>query len=106
MHRISRAAAAPPAAHAAPAASVADPATALAPQRGRTAFLAAFFVFTLITVLGSNPFTASASALQLHGALNRSESFGVISHRGAAALAPENTLAAMRRRIRAGRRFR
>ncbi|MFD1201318.1 glycerophosphodiester phosphodiesterase [Leucobacter albus] len=62
----------------------------------RTALLAAFFVIALITALGSNPYAAPASALQLHGALSRGEGFGIISHRGAAALAPENTLAAMR----------
>lgn len=70
-----------------------------APQHAlgpRTALLAAIFVIALIAALGSNPYAAGASTLQLHGALNRSESFGIISHRGAAALAPENTLAAMR----------
>lgn len=62
----------------------------------RTPLLAALFVLALIAAIGSNPFAAPASALQLHGALSRSEGFGIISHRGAAALAPENTLAAMR----------
>lgn len=61
----------------------------------RTALLAAIFVVSLLTSIGTNPFAASASTLQLHGALSR-EGFGIISHRGAAALAPENTLAAMR----------
>lgn len=79
MHRVSRAGA-----------------VSLPTSEGRTALLAAVFVLALIAALGSNPFAASASALQLHGALNRSESFGIISHRGAAALAPENTLSAMR----------
>lgn len=62
----------------------------------RTALLAAMFVVLLFASLTTNPFAASASTLQLHGALNRTDGFGVISHRGAAALAPENTLAAMR----------
>ena len=66
-------------------------------RRGaRTALLAAVFVVMLVTGLGTNPYAASASVLQLHGALSRVEDFGIISHRGAAALAPENTLAAMR----------
>lgn len=62
----------------------------------RTALLAAMFVVLLFTSICTNPFAASASTLQLHGALNRTDGFGIISHRGAAALAPENTLAAMR----------
>ena len=71
--------------------------TAPTRQRGaRTALLAAIFVVLLVTGLGTNPYAASASVLQLHGALSRVEEFGIISHRGAAALAPENTLAAMR----------
>ncbi|GAA1574567.1 glycerophosphoryl diester phosphodiesterase [Leucobacter aridicollis] len=71
--------------------------TGPARQRGaRTALLAAIFVVLLVTGLGTNPYAASASVLQLHGALSRVEEFGIISHRGAAALAPENTLAAMR----------
>lgn len=71
--------------------------TGLTRQRGaRTALLAAIFVVLLVTGLGTNPYAASASVLQLHGALSRVEEFGIISHRGAAALAPENTLAAMR----------
>lgn len=62
----------------------------------RTALLAALFVLALIASFGVNPFVANASALQLHGALNRDGGFGIIAHRGAAAIAPENTLAAMR----------
>ncbi|KAM9861942.1 glycerophosphodiester phosphodiesterase family protein [Leucobacter sp. BZR 635] len=79
MHRISRTQAVP-----------------LPNHRGRLALYAAFFVLALIASIGSNPYAANASVLQLHGALSRVESFGIISHRGAAALAPENTLAAMR----------
>lgn len=79
MHRISRTQAVP-----------------LPTRHGRLSFYAALFVFSLIASIGSNPYAANASTLQLHGALNRSEGFGIISHRGAAALAPENTLAAMR----------
>lgn len=68
-----------------------------APSRGaRTALLAAMFVVLLVTSICTNPFAVNASTLQLHGALNRTDGFGIISHRGAAALAPENTLAAMR----------
>lgn len=62
----------------------------------RNALLAAFFVLMLVASLGSNPYAANASTLQLHGALNRDAGVGIISHRGAAATAPENTLAAMR----------
>lgn len=62
----------------------------------RTALLAGTFVLALIASFGVNPFAASASLLQLHGALNRDEGFGIIAHRGAAAIAPENTLSAMR----------
>ncbi|GAA2824727.1 glycerophosphoryl diester phosphodiesterase [Leucobacter komagatae] len=62
----------------------------------RTALLAAVFVLALVAGVGTNPYSARASVLQLHGALSRVEGFGIISHRGAAALAPENTLAAMR----------
>lgn len=79
MHRMSRTQAVP-----------------LPTRRGRLAFHAALFVLSLIASIGSNPYAANASVLQLHGALSRAEGFGIISHRGAAALAPENTLAAMR----------
>lgn len=62
----------------------------------RNTLLAAFFVLMLVASMGSNPYAANASTLQLHGALNRDVGVGIISHRGAAAIAPENTLAAMR----------
>lgn len=61
----------------------------------RMALLAAFLVLLLVAALGANPYAAHASVLQLHGALNRPEGVGIISHRGAAAIAPENTLAAL-----------
>ncbi|MGO3147524.1 MAG: glycerophosphodiester phosphodiesterase [Leucobacter sp.] len=68
-----------------------------ADSRGtRTALFAATLVLMLVTSIGSNPYAASASTLQLHGALSREDGFGIIAHRGAAADAPENTLAAMR----------
>lgn len=60
--------------------------------------LLAWVVATLFLVICSvNPQSAAAaSTLQLHGALHRDDASGIISHRGAAALAPENTLSAMR----------
>lgn len=68
--------------------------------RQRTALRAGLFSWVLtsmlVVVIGADPYAAAASPLQLHGALQRAESdaTGVISHRGAAAVAPENTLAA------------
>lgn len=51
----------------------------------------------LIIVSVLDPHAAWASSpLQLHGALQRDAGVGIIAHRGAAALAPENTLAAFR----------
>ena len=79
-----------------PAAPAALTLTQTRTRNARLAALAAGFVVALIAPLGANPYAANASVLQLHGALSRTESFGIISHRGAAALAPENTLAAMR----------
>lgn len=56
----------------------------------------------LVIMLGSNPHAAAASTMQLHGALHRDGEIAIVSHRGAAALAPENTLAAMHLAIEQG----
>lgn len=62
----------------------------------RSALLAWILVTLLFVIVAANPHAASASVMQLHGALNREGILGIISHRGAAAIAPENTLTAMR----------
>lgn len=60
----------------------------------------------LIIVIVLDPTAASASTpMQLHGALQREEGVGIVAHRGAAALAPENTLAAFRIAIEQGAEF-
>lgn len=57
----------------------------------------------LMVLVVLHPSAASAThPLQLHGALQRDELIGIVSHRGAAALAPENTLAAFRLAIEQG----
>jgi glycerophosphoryl diester phosphodiesterase len=63
----------------------------------------------LIVTIGADPYAAQASPLQMHGALQRTgiaaeagAQVGIVSHRGAAALAPENTLAAFRLAIEQG----
>lgn len=60
----------------------------------------------LVVLIVFDPKAATAAnPLQLHGALKRSSEVGVIAHRGAAALAPENTLASMRLAIEQGADF-
>lgn len=61
----------------------------------RSALLAWILVTLLFVIVAANPHAASASVMQLHGALHREGIVGIISHRGAAAIAPENTLRAM-----------
>lgn len=75
------------------ASDAARPATAAG---ARNALLAAVFVLMLVATIAANPYSAHASTLQLHGALSRPGGLGIIAHRGAAAIAPENTLAALR----------
>ena len=75
----------------------------------RRAIRFGLLAWTLTTVFiigfGTNPHAAAASVLQTHGALQRTDVVGIISHRGAAAIAPENTLAAMRFAIEQGVEF-
>lgn len=59
----------------------------------------------LVIASGATPYATPASALQVHGALQRDGGVGIISHRGAASLAPENTLASMRLAIEQGTDF-
>ena len=68
----------------------------------RTACVAWALVTLLVVLFGATPHAAAASTMQLHGALHREGSVSIVSHRGAAALAPENTLAAMRIAIEQG----
>lgn len=62
----------------------------------RTGLVAWVLTTLLVVMFGATPHAAAASTMQLHGALHREGSVSIVSHRGAAALAPENTLAAMR----------
>lgn len=61
----------------------------------RTGLVAWMLATVLVVSFGATPHAAAASTMQLHGALHRDGSVSIVSHRGAAALAPENTLAAM-----------
>ncbi|QBE49160.1 glycerophosphodiester phosphodiesterase [Leucobacter triazinivorans] len=76
---------------------------------GRGALRTGLLAWTLTTLLlvlwGATPHAAAASSMQMHGALHRDGAVGIISHRGAAAIAPENTLAAMRVAIDRGVEF-
>lgn len=62
------------------------------------------WVFTSMLLLAYiiDPYAAAASPLQFHGALQREHDIGIVAHRGAAALAPENTLAAFRLAVEQG----
>ncbi len=62
-----------------------------------TASLAWVFASLLVVLIVFDPKAASAAnPLQLHGALVREHDVGIVAHRGAATLAPENTLASFR----------
>ncbi|SJN09731.1 Glycerophosphoryl diester phosphodiesterase [Leucobacter sp. 7(1)] len=61
----------------------------------RVGVLAWLLTTVLVVGFGATPHADAASTMQTHGALQRHEQLGIIAHRGAAALAPENTLAAM-----------
>lgn len=61
----------------------------------RTSALAWLCVTVLLVLVGANPHAAAASTMQAPGALHQDGQIGIVSHRGAAAIAPENTLAAM-----------
>lgn len=57
----------------------------------------------IVLLLVFDPYAASAvSPLRLHGAMLRDGNVGVVGHRGAAAVAPENTLSAFRLAIEHG----
>lgn len=79
--------------------------TALRNRALRSAVLSWITVTLLLVLTGTNPHAAAASTMQLPGALNRDGTIGIISHRGAAAIAPENTLAAMRIAVDQGVEF-
>lgn len=74
----------------------------------RAGLLSWILTSLLVVTIGADPYAAAASPLQLHGALQRTASaaggpgIGIVSHRGAAAVAPENTLAAFRIAIEQG----
>lgn len=79
-----------------------QPVTA-APTMLRVGLLSWVLTSLLVVLMVLDPNAASAThPLQLHGALQRDEPLGIVSHRGAAALAPENTLAAFRLAIDQG----
>lgn len=71
----------------------------------RIGLLAWSLATLLVVVPGATPYATPASALQVHGALQRESGVGIISHRGAAAQAPENSLSSMRLAIAEGAEF-
>jgi glycerophosphoryl diester phosphodiesterase len=71
----------------------------------RIGLLSGMLTAGLVVAHGANPYASPASALQGHGALQRHGGVGIISHRGAAAQAPENTIAAIQIAIAEGADF-
>lgn len=72
----------------------------------RASLLAWLLTALLAFAVAFDPQAASAvSPLQLHGALQRDGDIGIVGHRGAADLAPENTLSAFRVSIERGADF-
>ncbi|WP_449278409.1 glycerophosphodiester phosphodiesterase [Leucobacter sp. GX24907] len=71
----------------------------------RAGLIAGALTLCLVIIFGLNPHDARASPLQQHGALQRHGDIGIVSHRGAAAIAPENTLAATHIAARQGADF-
>lgn len=76
-------------------------------QQGRAVLRGGVFAWLLTTLLVLlfvfDPYAASAmSPLKLHGAMIRDGDIGIVGHRGSAAVAPENTLAAFRIAIEQG----
>ncbi len=63
----------------------------------RGGIFAWLFTTLLVMLFVFDPYAASAvSPLRLHGAMLRDGDIGIVGHRGSAAVAPENTLAAFR----------
>lgn len=61
----------------------------------RVSLMAWLLTSILVVLIVFDPKAASATnPLQLHGALQRDHTIGIVAHRGAATVAPENTLAA------------
>lgn len=59
----------------------------------------------LVVDAGATPHAAAASTLQGYGALQREATPAIVSHRGAALLAPENTLAGIEAAVQTGADF-
>ena len=59
----------------------------------------------LVVDVGATPHAAAASTLQAFGALQREATPAIASHRGAALIAPENTLASIDAAVQAGADF-
>ncbi len=71
----------------------------------RIGLLAWVLTVSLVVDVGATPHAAAVSTLQHFGALQREGAPAIVSHRGAAGLAPENTLAAIRAAIGTGAAF-
>lgn len=71
----------------------------------RAGLLAWMLTVSLVVDVGATPHAAAASTLQYFGALQREGAPAVVAHRGAAGLAPENTLAAIHAAVGTGAAF-
>ncbi|MGK0722353.1 glycerophosphodiester phosphodiesterase [Leucobacter sp. W1478] len=89
----------------------ADSGTVWPPRRSTRQRVARIGIFSwvltalLIVDVGATPHAAAASTLQGYGALQRDTTPAIVSHRGAALLAPENTLAGIEAAVQSGADF-